>query len=120
MKDSIRARVASIIGAAFRGEKVSSVYDYTSGSYRTTWAEVTDGKVSGYDYGTSTHYSGCAQGGNLDFYDYEVSAVVKLRLDGSEFAGYDYHSGNHFSGTITGKAISLHDYETGQYYNFSL
>lgn len=120
MKDSIRARVASIVGAAFRGEQVSSVYDYASGSYRTTLAEVTDGKVSGYDYGTSTHYSGRAHGGDLDFYDYEICSRVQLKLDGSEFSGYDYHSGNHFSGTITGKAICLHDYETGQYYNFSL
>jgi hypothetical protein len=120
MKDSTRARVASVVGAAFKNKDVSSVYDYASGSYKNTSVKVKDGKVSGYDYSTSSHYSGDGQRGKLDFYDYETSSHVQLNIDGEKFSGYDYHTSNHFSGTINGNSISLYDYETGQYYNFSV
>jgi hypothetical protein len=119
MKESTRARVASIVGAAFKEKKINSVYDYASGKYRNTSVKVKGGKVNGYDYSSSSHYSGGGQGGKLDFYDYETSSHVQLKLDGKKYSGYDYHTGKHFSGTISGNSISLYDYETGQYYNYS-
>lgn len=119
MKGSTRARVAAIVGAASNVRAVSSVYDYSCGEYRTISVSVNNGHVSGYDYDTSTHFSG-GSGGNLNFYDYETSQHVQLNLNGNSVNGYDYHSGQHFSGTITGNAVSLYDYETGQYYNYSV
>ncbi len=118
MKESTRARVAAVIGAAINQQHVSGVYDHGSGSHRNVSASIKDGKVSGYDYDTSSHFSG-VRSGDLGFYDYDNSTHVQLKLDGHKFTGYDYHTSNHFSGEVNGKSISLYDYETGQYYNFS-
>jgi hypothetical protein len=117
MKDSTRARVAAAVAAAAKGKKVSSVYDYSAGQHRNASAELRNGNVKGYDYSTSSHFSGGSR--DLNFYDYETSAHVQLKLDGEKFKGYDYHTGAHFSGTVRGRSISLYDYETGQHYNFS-
>lgn len=118
MKEATRARVASVAGAAIAGKDVSSVYDYSHGSYRTISAKVSDGRVNGYDYGTSSHFSG---GGSqaLSFYDYENSAHVQLKIEGNRFSGYDYDTNAHFSGTVNGNSVSLYDYENSHYYNYS-
>ena len=120
MKEATRSKVASVIGAAFKKKNISSVYDYSSGGYKNTSAKVENGKVSGYDYSTSSHFSGGGSGGKLDFYDYETSSHVQLKLEGKKFSGYDYHTNKHFSGTISGNSISLYDYESNQYYNYSV
>lgn len=120
MKESTRAKVASVVGAAFKVTNISSVYDYSSASHKSMSVKVTDGKVSGFDYGTSSHFSGAGHGKKLDFYDNETSSHVQLKLEGKKFSGYDYYTGQHFSGTISGNSISLYDYETCQYYNYSI
>ncbi len=118
MRDSTRARVAAIVGAAEKKRGISSVYDYSSGRHRNASVEIRNGRFNGYDFSTSSHFSG---GGNrsLDFFDYETSSHVQLKLDGSTFSGYDYHTGRHFSGAVAKGSISLYDYETGRYYNYS-
>jgi hypothetical protein len=118
MTPSARARVAAVIGAAFHAKRVSSVYDYSMGGHRSMTAEVRAGTVAGYDYSTSTHFSGSGTG--LDFYDYETSTHVQLKLEGTQFSGYDYHSGRHFSGSINGSPVSLYDYETSQHNNYTV
>lgn len=118
MNASTRARVAAVIAASSKGQNISSVYDYSSGCYVNTSVSINNGQLSGYDYSTSTHFSG-GGGDSLDFYDYETSKHVQLQLTGNTFAGYDYHSGRHYSGTVSGGSIALYDYETGRYYNFS-
>lgn len=119
MKESTRARVAAIVGSAAGRKRVSAVYDYSVGGYRNASVDVAGGNVTGFDYATSTHFSGGGSG-NLDFYDYETSKHVQLKLEGNQFSGYDYHSGKHFSGTVSGGTISLYDYETSQHYNYSV
>lgn len=118
MKDPTRARVAAVVGAAAMKRNVSSVYDYSSGNHRNTSAKVENGRVSGYDYNTSTHFSG--GGSNLDFYDYDTSAHVQLKMNGNQFNGFDYYTNSHFSGSVNGSSISLYDHETGQHYTFSV
>ena len=117
MKDTTRARVAAVVAAAKRNRKISSVFDYGAGSYRNASAEVRSGKVTGYDYGTSSHFSG-GSSGKLDFFDYETSSHVQLKIDGEKFSGFDYHTGSHFSGDMHGNSISVYDYGTGQYHNY--
>ncbi|GAU08884.1 hypothetical protein [Desulfoplanes formicivorans] len=119
MKDSTRAKVAAAVGAAYKKKSVSSVYDYSTGSHKSISAKVENGTLSGFDYGSSSHFSG-GSNDKLDFYDYETSSHVQLKLEGSKFSGYDYHSSNHFSGNINGSFVSIYDYETGQHYNFSV
>ncbi|MBH9721982.1 hypothetical protein JAO10_16720 [Burkholderia contaminans] len=119
MKDTTRARVAAAVGAAVNGEDVTSVYDYSSGGYRSISASVGNGSLDGYDYSTSSHFTG-GGGGSLDFYDYQNSKHVQLSLSGNSFDGYDYDSGKHFSGTVDGRSISIYDYETNKYYNYSV
>jgi hypothetical protein len=119
MKDSTRARVAAIVGAVSRQKSISSIYDYSSGSHRNTSVSIKGGKISGYDYTTSSHFSGGGSG-SLDFYDYETSKHVQLKMNRNNFDGYDYHSGKHFSGTVNGSSVSLYDYETAQHHNFSV
>ncbi len=58
MEDSTRARVAVIVGAAFNNKKVSSLYDYNMSGHKNISVEVKNGKVSEYDYNTSSHFSG--------------------------------------------------------------
>ena len=118
MKDSSRARVAAVVAAAANAKRISSIYDYLASSYRSISAEVDTGRISGYDYSTSSHFSG-GGGGQLGFFDYETSAHVQLTLEDKRFSGYDYHTGQHFSGTVNGHSVSLYDYQTGQYYNYS-
>ena len=118
MKHELRARVASVVAAATSGANVNSVYDYSKNVHRQASVQINMGQISGYDYDTSTHFSG---GGNgvLDFYDYETSKHVQLKLNGNQFSGYDYNSSSHFSGTANNRSITLYDYETSQHYNFS-
>ncbi|WP_143331141.1 hypothetical protein [Burkholderia aenigmatica] len=118
MKDSTRARVAAVVGAAALDKKVSSVYDYGSGKFRTVSVHKRDdGGVSGYDFETSTHFSG-GSADSLNFYDYQNARHVNLKLDGGKFSGYDYDSGFHFSGTVKSQSISIYDYETGRFHNY--
>lgn len=118
MKQSSRVRVAAVVGAAASGKRVSSVYDYSIGTHRSISADVSGGRVTGYDYSTSSHFSG--SGSDLGFYDYEFSAHVQLRVDENQFSGYDYNTSSHFSGTVNGGSIALYDYETSRYYNYSV
>lgn len=119
MKDTTRARVAAIVGSAVKRQSVSSVYDYSMSGHRSISATVSDSGVSGYDYSTSSHFSG-GGGGALDFYDYHNAKHVQLALDGYSFSGYDYDSGRHFSGTANGGSIAVYDYETSKHYNYSV
>lgn len=118
MKESTRARVAAAVAAAAKGGKVNAVYDYSAAQYRNASADVRGGRVTGYDYSTSSHFSGGGSG-KLDFYDYENAAHVQLKLEGDKFSGYDYHTQSHFSGTVRGSSISLYDYQVGGYFNFT-
>lgn len=119
MKDSTRARVASVVAAASKERRVSSIYDYALSGYRNASADVRNGRVNGYDYGTSSHFTGGGQNGKLDFYDYETSSHVQLKLEGDKFSGYDYLTGHHFSGSVRSGSISIYDYGTSQYHNYS-
>jgi hypothetical protein len=119
MKDSTRARVAAAVSAAIKKKKVSSVFDYQSGKHRRASADVSKGKVTGFDYDSSSHFSGGGSG-KLDFFDYDTSSHVQLKLEGRKFSGFDYNTNSHFSGSVSGNSISLYDYETGQYYNYSV
>lgn len=117
MKQSTRAKVAAVIAAVMKGQKVSTVYDCSIGSYRNISSEVSEGRVTGYDYSTSSHFSSTSAG-KLDFYDYETSTQVRLKVEGSDFLGYDCHSSQNFSGTIDGNTISLYEHETSQSYSY--
>ena len=79
MKDSMRARVAGIVGAVSKGQPVSSIFDYSAGGYRNISVSINNGQVSGYDYSTSSHFSGGGSG-NFDFFDYETSNMYTLKL----------------------------------------
>ena len=76
-------------------------------------------QVSGYDYTTSSHFSG-GDSGNLDYYDYETSKHVQQKMNGNNFDVYDYHSVKHFSGTVNSGSVSLYDYETAQHFNYNV
>ena len=117
MTDPTRARVAAAVASAARKETISSVYDYAGGRYRRATASFSGNGLSGFDYDTGTHFSG--GGGRLDFFDYQNSAHVQLRLEGNQFSGFDYHTSSHFSGNVSGSSISLYDYQTGRHYSFS-
>jgi len=118
MKVTTRARVAAAVGAATSGRNVSAVYDYSVGRHHNISAAVSQGRVTGYDYTTASHFSG--SGSSLDFFDYHNSKHVQLKRRGAHFEGYDYDSCAHFSGTVSGNAISLYDYETNRHYNYSI
>ena len=119
MKETTRARVAAVVGAAALRKRVSAVYDYSTSRYRSISAEIGTSGVTGYDYSTSSHFSG-GGGGSLDFYDYDNSKHISLKFNDQRFEGYDYATQRHFSGTVSGNSISLYDYETNKYYNYSV
>ena len=119
MSDSTRARVAAIVAAASRDQDVFFVYDHVSGVHRNTSVYLGNGRVSGYDHGTSSYFFGYPGGsGNLDFFDLETTKHIRLKMTGNNFAGYDFHSGEHFSGTIDHSSVSLYDCDTGRHYSF--
>ena len=121
MRDSTRARVAAIVGAASKDQNISTVYDHASGRHRSTSVYIRNGRVSGYDYLTSSYFSGGSGGsGNLDFFDFETARQVQLKMNGNNFDGYDCHSGEHFSGTVHRGSVSLYDYETEHNYSFGV
>ena len=93
MKDTTRARVAAAVGAAVLRKNVTSVYDYSSGGYKSISASVGNGSLNGYDYTTSSYFTG-SSGTSLDFYDYHSSKHVLLNLKNGSFDGYDYDSGS--------------------------
>ncbi len=121
MRDSTRARVAAVVGAASKDQNVCSVYEYASGRHRSTSVYIGNGRVSGYDHRTSSYFFGGNGGsGKLDFFDFETAQQVQLKMNGINFDGYDHHSGKHFSGTVHGGSLSLYDHETGHHYNFAV
>ena len=120
MKDSLRARVAAVVGAAATKRNVDSVFNYAVSKYQNTAVQINGLSINGFDYTTNTHFSGTGnKSGGLDFYDYETSSHVQLTLNNQQFEGYDYHTSSHYSGSINGNSISIYDYETQQNYNFS-
>jgi len=119
VKETTRARVAAVVGAAANKKKISSIYDYSASCHRSISANIAHGKVEGYDYTTSTFFSGNSNN-SLDFYDYGNSKHVNLKINGEKFDGYDYDTQKHFCGTVNGKSVSLYDYDTGKYYNYSI
>ncbi len=121
MRDSTRARVAAIVGAASKDQNVSSVYEYASGRHRSTSVYIGNGRVSGYDHGTSSYFFGGSGGsGNLEFFDFETAKHVQLKMNGNNFYGYDHNSVKHFYGTIQAGSLSLYDHETGHHYSFGV
>ncbi|MDS0858455.1 hypothetical protein NUV25_12110 [Burkholderia pseudomultivorans] len=119
MKDTTRLRVAAAVGAAALRKNVTAVYDYSSGGYKSISASVGNGSLNGYDYTTSSYFTGSSRT-SLDFYDYHNSKYVQLNLKNNSFDGYDYGSGKHFSGTVNGNLISLYDYETSKHYSYAV
>jgi hypothetical protein len=121
MKDSTRARVAAAVGAAVTKRNISSVFDYSAGAHRMTSVKVTDARVTGFDHTSGTHFSGSSTSiEKLDFFDYETSAHVQLRLTDQSFTGFDYHTSSHYSGRVKGNSISIFDYQTSKHYNYSV
>lgn len=118
MKDSTRARVVAVVTSAFKKTSVSSVYDHQAGQHRRVSADAFQDKVSGYDHDSSTHFAGGGSS-NLNFYDYETSSHVLLKLEEDKFSGYDYYTQSHFQGTVSKNSVSFYDHETGQHYMFS-
>lgn len=120
MKNGTRARVAAVVAAAAQRNRVSSIFDYSSSSYRLATVSIDSGRVSGFDYSSSSHFSGSnASNDAFDFFDYETSSHVSLKVEGSSFSGFDYHTSSHFSGRVNGRSVSLYDYGTSSYYNFA-
>ncbi|SFD03040.1 hypothetical protein [Collimonas sp. OK412] len=119
MKNTTRVRVAAVVGAAALRKDVTAVYDYSMSGFKNISASIAVGAVTGYDYSTSSHFSGGGNG-SLDFYDYHNSKFVQLKLKEKTFEGYDYDSQKFFAGSVSGGSISLYDYETNQYYNYSV
>jgi hypothetical protein len=121
VKDSTRARIAATVGATTKEKRISSVFDYADGRYHNASVKVSGGKVSGFDYSTNSHFAGGSRvDGKLDFFDYENSAHVQLRMNGKSFKGFDYHTSSHFTGRVSGRSISMYDYGTGRHYNYSV
>ncbi len=118
MTDSTRARVAAALAAAAKQRHVTGVYDYQAGRHRRASADASGSGVRGFDYDSGTHFSGGCEA--LNFFDYENSAHVQLKLEGNKVSGFDYHTSSHFSGTVNGSSISLYDYQTGRHYSFSV
>ncbi len=120
MKTSTRARVVAIIGAKHREGRISSVYDYDQRKYRNDTVTIHGGQIQGFDYDTSSHFTGDERAEDLSFYDYETNNHVQLRFTGQQFSGYDYHTEQHFSGMVSGSSIALYDHEDGQYHSYSV
>jgi len=134
MDQAICARVAAIVGSAALQKVVSAIYDYSAAGHRNVAADARTGSISGYDYSTSSHFSGTGTStpggirggisggvsGSFDIYDYQRSAHVSFRLDNSVFSGYDYSTSSHFSGSVNASAIWIYDNATGKHYIYSV
>lgn len=117
MKDSTRARIV----AAVTKRNISSVFDCNAGAHRMTSVKVTDARVTGFDQTSGTHFSGSSTSiEKLDFFDYETSAHVQLRLTEQSFTGFDYHTSSRYSRRVNGDSISIFDYQTSKHYNYSV
>jgi len=126
------ARVAAVVGSAAAQKRVSAVFDYSAQKQPNVSADVRTGDLSGYDYSTSSLFSGAVSSrnnsrfnnsdfsGSFEIYDYQKSARISLTLEINTFAGFDYSTQSHFCGSVNGSAISIYDYSTGQYHDFSV
>lgn len=121
MNESVRRSVAYIAGRAITGRRASSIYDYSSSKYVNFSGEVSDQRVSVYDFDASCHISGSKARDRFSLYHYGTSGHIDLSLKPQgKFSGFDYGSGSHFDGTVKGKSISLYDYGSGKYFEYSI
>jgi hypothetical protein len=77
---------------------------------------VSNGRVSGYDYGES-----CFFDGNMNsLYHYGESCHLELKPQGNgKYSGYDYGSSCHFEVTVRGNNADLYDYGESAYFSYS-
>ncbi len=118
MKNSTKIRIAAAVGSVANERKVQSIFDISTKCYRSTSAAFENGKLQGYDFVTSSEFSGEIQGDNIYFFDNETSSHVHLRLENRKFRGYDYLTGCSFSGSVSGGFISLRDEFSSHYSHF--
>lgn len=116
MKSDLRAIMAAVAAAHNRKTTLTSIYDYSEGSYRTVQVSFNGSNLSGYDYPRSAHISGTLP----SLFWYGDSHHVMFTPQGNgQYSGFDYGSSSHFTVNVSGSGISLYDYETNSYYNYS-
>ena len=108
----IQPHIRNVIAAASishaSGKSLSAIYKYGDDSgFKTIAMKVANGKVTGYDYTTSSHFTGTMP----NLYHYGESCHVQLQAKGNgKYAGFVYGGGGHFEVTVKGKNASFYDY----------
>lgn len=119
MKQNVRARVASIVAAHKLNKRITSVFDQSRSAYVNLDTKMDGGVVNGFDYTSSSYFSG-SNSQSLNFFNYDSGSYVDLKVSGNNYSGFDFESSCYFDVTISGNSITIFDYETSDYYNFSV
>jgi hypothetical protein len=115
MNTDTRRAIAFIAGSLATDNRVTSIYDYSRGSY-TSFSGTVGERIAIYDYDAGCHISGSLP----SLFHYGRGAHLSLNVSGDTFKGFDYDTSSHFNGTVRGRSISLYDYGTSAYYNFTV
>ncbi len=116
MQHHSRVVVALVAGSLARGKRVSSVFDYANSRSVSFSGEVTERRVSVYDYSRGCYISGTP----TNLFDYGDSSYLNFKMRERNFNGFDYKTASHFSGRVTGGSVSLFDYSVSKHFNFSV
>jgi hypothetical protein len=117
MKDDVQAAVAAVALAHENHRKISSVFAYSGGGYRSIDVSISGNRVSGYDYQARCHIDG-----NIpSLYHYGERSHIDFKPKGNgKFDGYDYGSRSHFEVTVRGSSADVYDYGGTGYSSYSL
>jgi len=119
MEDRTRAKIAAAVAAASLDTQVTRVIDLEAGHEYRIRAQMTHGRLDGYDYRSERYFKGMSSE-SLNFYDYETQSHIHLKLIGRIILGYDLKTKTAFNGQAFGRIISLYDYGTRQIYRYTI
>jgi hypothetical protein len=117
IKPHVRAIIAATAISHATGKKLTSIYQYGGDSgHKSMSVDISGTKVTGYDYGTSSHFTGSIP----SLYHYGEGCHVEFKDKGSgKYTGYVYGVGAHFEVTVKQKSASFYDYSGGGWTQFS-
>ncbi|WP_406851678.1 hypothetical protein WEU32_09150 [Brevundimonas sp. BH3] len=116
MKPHVRAAIVAAALSHHGKRNVSSVYDFSAGSYHNIVASFNGQSLTAFDYTKGAHFSGTIP----NLFHYGESCHIQLKhKSGDKYDGFDYGSSHHFELTIKHNGqVDFFDYGAGSYFTY--
>lgn len=101
-----KACIAYILVASEKSS-VSSVYDYSLGTFSTYSNTGSDGNFQVFDFARNCHVMGHLSG----LYDFGTNSYISISKNHGDFTIYDFSSNSYFTGSLSGNVVTVYDFQ---------